>query len=112
MHNTALNEYQRLAQLDSFMEDLLALQSYVVLNYMAVVKIVKKWNKHVALAKATDPPLIDTTSMLITQVFYTSKTVADLLTNGESLRQRFVMMNQQHGGRQLRQNKLPKQPKE
>jgi len=99
-------EYSRVGQLDTFIQELLALQSYVVLNYMAVVKIVKKWNKHVVAVQTKDPPLIDATSLLLTQVFYTSKTVADLLTNSETLRSRFTGM-QQGVGQVGAQQQLP-----
>jgi len=54
-----------------------SLRGYVVLNYMAVIKIVKKRNKNV------DPLFdgqINAQSILLSQHFYRSRIVADLLT--------------------------------
>jgi len=68
--------------LTCFSKEIDALRNYVVLNYMAVIKIVKKRNKNV------DPLFdgrIDAQSILLSQNFYRSRTVADLLTFTELL---------------------------
>jgi len=85
----------QLSELDSLIQDLVMLRNYVVLNYMAVVKIVKKWNKNVVSLE--ESKMIDAANLLLTQVFYTSKTVADLLNNSEAMKARLVGM-QPSGG--------------
>ena len=60
-----------------FSKEVDSLRNYIVLNYMAVIKIVKKRNKNV------DPLFdgqINAQSILLSQHFYRSRVVADLVT--------------------------------
>jgi Dullard-like phosphatase family protein len=66
--------------------DLLHLRKYVVLNYIAVVKAVKKRNRHLRAACAAAPPRpLRAAAILTSQPFYTSQRLAAMTTRAELL---------------------------
>ena len=78
-----------------FSKEVDALRNFIVLNYMAVIKIVKKRNKNV------DPLFdgqINAQSILLSQHFYRSRVVADLLTFTE-------LMTLKHNPRKIQPDK-------
>eukprot|EP00906_Rhabdomonas_costata_P019162 RCo027933 len=64
-----------------FWSDLNHFRTYVMLNYMAVIKIVKKWNKKAAEGRAA----LDAFAILHLQPFYHSRCFAHLLVRAEML---------------------------
>ena len=63
--------------------EVLALRKFSVLNATAVIKAVKKRNKHLGRAVSKNFQSVDATQLLSQQYFFTSAKVAHLLTQAE-----------------------------
>ena len=61
------------------------MRRFVVLNHIAVIKIVKKRNKQLKQAETFNLTDIDAVSILMQQPFYVNKDIATLATRAEIL---------------------------
>lgn len=73
--------------LHSFRSEVTDLRKFAVLNYIAVIKAVKKRNRHLSAKVGAGVKPMRAVELLNQQYFYTSPKLAALATQGEILMQ-------------------------